>query len=138
MKIKEIFISEGFDQIAPLIKSTLLNSNQKNLDKNLENLLKENYKIFAALEKNQCLALVIAKADISLMGNKIFEIKEFFLSKKTSISLEDSLIKFCKKIAKKENCTQIIFSTETINLGMQKAFSRNSFIISGFVFKENL
>lgn len=143
MQIKEIQTREEILQTMNVLVQIYEDLNQTSYIEDILNMMQRGYKMAAVFEdqKNEngrCIGVVGVRAIRKLRYGKSIEIEDFMIDrKKRGVGVGKMLMRWVEWQAAIFDCNNIIGNLATNRLESQSIFSREKFIIDGFLFKKD-
>lgn len=137
MQIKEIQTKEEILQTFVVLKQIYENLPEKTYILDVQNIMKNGYKMAGVFENEICLGVVGFRITEKLQFGKVLEIEDFMIDRnKRGIGIGKMLIRHIDWQAMKFQCKTTIGNLKTIRQESQKIFAREKFLLDGFLFKK--
>ncbi len=142
MQIKEIQTHEEITETFAVLRQIYDDLTNENYAENVAQMMKKGYKMAAVfedphIENGRCIGVVGIRKVEKLHYGKAIEIEDFMIDRqKRGIGVGKMLLRFVDWQAMALGCKNIIGTLETKRIESQKIFSREKFILDGFLFRK--
>jgi len=138
MQIKEIQTREEILKTFDVLAQIYDNLNYETYVEDILNMMQRGYRMAAVFEDDgQCIGTIGIRIIRKLHYGKAVEIEDFMIDrKKRGIGVGKMLLRWVEWQAATFGCKNIIGNLETKRLESQKIFSREKFILDGFLFRK--
>lgn len=143
MQIKEIQIAEEINQTLAVLLQIYDNISKDHYVERILNMIEHGYKMAAVfedqmIENGRCIGVIGIRIVDKLQHGKVVEIEDFMIDRqKRGIGVGKIMLRWAEWQATIFKCKNIICHLETKRQESQKIFSREKFIIDGFVFRKS-
>ena len=144
MQIKEIQTREEIAETYAVLKQIYENLAEENYVEEVLNMMQRGYKMAGVfenpeIENGRCIGVVGIRIIRKMQYGKTLEIEDFMIDrKKRGIGVGKMLIRWVDWQAMNFGCKNLIGNLQTKRQESQKIFSREKFILDGFLFKKSL
>ncbi len=142
MQIKEIQTREDIDQTLNVLLQIYDEINKDHYVETIFEMMEDGYKMAAVfedqmIENGRCIGVVGVKVVHKLQHGKALEIQDFMIDRqKRGIGVGKLLLRWVEWQAAAFKCTNIIGTLDTKRQESQKIYSREKFILDGFLFRK--
>ena len=143
MQIKEIQTREEINQTLAVLVQIYDGINKDHYAESILSMIEHGYKIAAVfedamIENGRCIGVVGVRVAHKLQHGRIIEIEDFMIDrKKRGIGVGKMLLRWVEWQAAVFQCSNIIGNLETKRQESQRIFSRENFILDGFLFRKS-
>jgi len=143
MQIKEIQTREEINETLAVLLQIYDGLNKDHYLEHILNMMEHGYKMAAVfedqmIENGRCIGVVGVRVVDKLQYGKVLEIEDFMIDRqKRGIGVGKILLRWVEWQAAIFKCSNIIGDLETKRKESQKIFSREKFILDGFMFRKS-
>lgn len=143
MQIKEIKTSDKIAETFLVLTQIYQNLSSKTYIDNVLKLFEQGYKMAAVfedqdVEDGRCIGVIGVRVSDKLKYDKALEIEDFMIDrKKRGVGVGKMLLRWADWQATILKCDNIVCGLDTKRQESQKIFSREKFILEGFLFSKN-
>ena len=143
MQIKEIRAREEINETLAVLLQIYDGINKDAYVEDIISMMEHGYKMAAVfedamIENGRCIGVVGVRVIHKLQHGKVLEIEDFMIDRqKRGIGVGKMLLRWVDWQATIFKCTNIIGNLETKRKESQKIFSREKFILDGFMFRKS-
>jgi hypothetical protein len=143
MQIKEIQTSEEINETLAVLLQIYDGLSKDHYLEHILNMMEHGYKMAAVfedpmIEGGRCIGVIGVRVVDKLQYGKALEIEDFMIDRqKRGIGVGKILLRWAEWQATIFKCSNIIGDLETKRKESQKIFSREKFILDGFMFRKS-
>lgn len=143
MQIKEIQAREEINETLAVLLQIYDKINKDNYVESIINMMEHGYKMAAVfedamIENGRCIGVVGVRVIHKLQHGKVLEVEDFMIDRqKRGVGVGKMLLRWVDWQAAIFKCTNIIGNLETKRKESQKIFSREQFVLDGFMFRKS-
>ncbi len=142
MQIKQIQSREEINETLAVLLQIYDGINKEHYVDSILGMIEHGYKMAAVfedymIENGRCIGVIGGRVIHRLQHGKVLEIEDFMIDRqKRGIGVGKMLLRWVEWQAAVFQCTNIVGNLETKRQESQKIFSREKFILDGFLFRK--